>query len=120
MLDKSDTASGVWADTAYRSAANEEFMAKNGFVSHVHRKKPKNRVMPEAIRCANNAKSKFRSRVEHVLCRAEGSDGTVHPHDRHRSGHNENRLGHSRRQHQTAPVSEPNSRGMTFTSPEPD
>ena len=57
----------VWADTAYRSAANEEFMERNGFVSHVHRKRPKGRPMPEAIRRANNAKSKIRSRVEHVF-----------------------------------------------------
>ena len=34
LLDKTNTASGVWADTAYRSKANEEFMEKNGFVSH--------------------------------------------------------------------------------------
>ena len=67
LLDKTNTASGVWADTAYRSAANEAFMAKNGFVSHVHRKKPKGRAMPAAIRRANNAKSKVRSRVEHVF-----------------------------------------------------
>ncbi len=67
LLDKSDTASGVWADTAYRSAANEKFMEKNGFVSHVHRKKPKDRAMPEAIRRSNNAKSKIRSHVEHVF-----------------------------------------------------
>jgi transposase, IS5 family len=67
LLDKTNTASGVWADTAYRSAANEEFMGKNGFVSHVHRKKPKGRAMPGAIRRANNAKSKFRSKVEHVF-----------------------------------------------------
>jgi transposase, IS5 family len=67
LLDKTNTASGVWADTAYRSAANEEFMGKNGFVSHVHRKKPKGRAMPGAIRRANNAKSKIRSKVEHVF-----------------------------------------------------
>jgi IS5 family transposase len=67
LLDKTNTASAVWADTAYRSAANEAFMAKNGFVSHVHRKKPKGRAMPDAIRRANNAKSKIRSRVEHVF-----------------------------------------------------
>jgi len=58
LLDKTNTASSVWADTAYRSAANEEFMERNGFVSHVHRKRPKGRPMPEAIRRANNAKSK--------------------------------------------------------------
>ena len=42
-------------------------METNGFVSHVHRKRPKGRPMPEAIRRANNAKSKIRSRVEHVF-----------------------------------------------------
>ena len=52
-----------WADTAYRSAVNEEFMERNGFVGHVHRKRPKGRPMPEAIRRANNAKSKIRSRA---------------------------------------------------------
>ena len=67
LLDKSNTASGVWADTAYRSAANETFLTKNGFVSHIHRKKPKGRAMHETMRRANNAKSKIRSRVEHVF-----------------------------------------------------
>ena len=67
LLDKTNTASGVWADTAYRSAANEEFMDKTGFISHVHRKKPKGRAMPEAIRRANAATSKIRSRIEHVF-----------------------------------------------------
>jgi transposase, IS5 family len=67
LLDKSNTASGVWADTAYRSAANEAFMEKNGFVSQIHRKKPKGRPMPKAVRRANAAKSKVRSRIEHVF-----------------------------------------------------
>jgi hypothetical protein len=67
LLDKSNTASNVWADTAYRSAANEAFMKKNGFVSRVHRNKPKGRPMPNAVRRANAAKSKIRSRVEHVF-----------------------------------------------------
>src|SRR5262245_64515654 len=62
LLDKSNTASGVWADTAYRSAANETFLTKNGFVSHIHRKKPKGRAIHETTRRANNAKSKIRAR----------------------------------------------------------
>ncbi|WP_215764950.1 transposase, partial [Gluconobacter sp. P1D12_c] len=37
LLDKANTASSVWADTAYRSKANEDFMEKQGFVSKVHR-----------------------------------------------------------------------------------
>lgn len=66
-LDATNTAKTVFADTAYRSAANETFMAKHGFVSRIHRKKPKGRPMPEAMRRANNAKSKVRSRIEHVF-----------------------------------------------------
>ncbi len=42
-------------------------MAADGFVGRVHRKKPKGRPMPERTRWANNAKSKIRSRVEHVF-----------------------------------------------------
>ena len=67
LLDKTNTAVGVWADTAYRSQTNETFMERNGFVSHVHRKKPKGKPMPEAVRRANAEKSKVRSRVEHVF-----------------------------------------------------
>ena len=67
LLDKTNTASSVWADTAYRSAANEAFMEKNGFVSRVHRKKPKGKPMPDTVRRANAEKSKVRSRVEHVF-----------------------------------------------------
>ena len=40
---------------------------KNGLVSRIHRKKPKGRPMPEAMRRANAAKSKIRSKVEHVF-----------------------------------------------------
>lgn len=67
LLDKSNTASTVWADTAYRSKANETFMEANGFVSRIHRKKPKGKPMPEAVQRANSAKSKVRSHVEHVF-----------------------------------------------------
>jgi len=67
LLDKTNTAKTVWADTAYRSAANQAFLAKNGFVSRIHRKKPKGRPMPQAMRRTNNAKSKVRARIEHVF-----------------------------------------------------
>jgi hypothetical protein len=55
LLDKSNTASAVWADTAYRSKANERFMAENGFVSRVHRRKPPGRPMPVRTARANGA-----------------------------------------------------------------
>ena len=57
----------MWADTAYRSKINEDFLERNGFVSRIHRKKPPGRPMPETTRRANAVKSKVRSRVEHVF-----------------------------------------------------
>ena len=75
LLDRTNTSKGVWADTAYRSNANEAFMDKHGFVSRVHRKKPKGRPMPETTRRANNIKSKVRSRVEHVFAEQKSRMG---------------------------------------------
>ena len=43
---ETNIASPVWADTAYRSEADEVFLGKNGFVSRIHRKKPPGRPMP--------------------------------------------------------------------------
>src|SRR5207302_7006252 len=72
-----NTASEVWADTAYRSAKNEEMLAKRGFVSRLHRKKPKGRPLPERIRIANARKSKVRSAVEHVFAHQKGLMGLI-------------------------------------------
>ncbi len=67
LLDRSNTGSNVWADTAYRSGANEGFMERHGFVSKVHHKKPPHRDMPTRTRRSNAGKSVIRSRVEHVF-----------------------------------------------------
>ena len=67
LLDRTNTASAVWADTAYRSKENEAYLARFGFVSRIHRKKPHGRPMPERTRRANAVKSAVRSRVEHVF-----------------------------------------------------
>ena len=67
LLDKENTGSGVWADSAYRSKQNETFLARHGFVSHVHRRKPKGKAMPRHIRRGNATKSKHRAPVEHVF-----------------------------------------------------
>jgi IS5 family transposase len=56
VLDTDNTASDVWADTAYRSAKNEAMLEAGGLVSRIHRKKPKRRPMPRRIRRANAAK----------------------------------------------------------------
>jgi len=67
LLDKSNTGSGVWADSAYRSKQNEAFMDKHGFKSCVHHRKPKGRAMPAHIRRGNNTRSKHRAPIEHVF-----------------------------------------------------
>src|SRR5271154_3440492 len=77
LVDKSNTASDVWADTAYRSAKNEKHLADNGLRSQIHRKKPQSKPMPIAIAKANSRKSKVRAFVEHVFAREKGPMGLV-------------------------------------------
>jgi IS5 family transposase len=67
LVDSTNTASGVWADTAYRSQANETFLAEHGKVSRIHRKKPTGKPMPKRTARANARKSKVRASVEHVF-----------------------------------------------------
>jgi transposase, IS5 family len=75
VIDKNNTASEVWADTAYRSKVNEKYLADNGLRSQIHRKKPKGRPMPQRTARANGRKSKVRSAVEHVFARQKGPMG---------------------------------------------
>jgi transposase, IS5 family len=75
VLDRTNTASDVWADTAYRSAKNEAMLARGGLVSRIHRKKPPGRPMPERMRIANAQKSKVRSAIEHVFAQQKGPLG---------------------------------------------
>jgi IS5 family transposase len=63
------------ADTAYRSKANETYMAENGFTSRIHRKKLAGRPMPERTRRANARKSAVRSRIEHVFAEQKSRMG---------------------------------------------
>ena len=73
LVDKTNTASDVWADTAYRSAKNEKHLAENGLRSKIHRKKPQGKPMPEAVARANGKKSKVRAYVEHVFAQQKGT-----------------------------------------------
>ena len=77
LIDPSNTASDVWADSAYRSGENERFLKGAGKTSRVHRKKPKGRAMPARTRKANAAKSAVRCRVEHVFAYEKGPMGMV-------------------------------------------
>ena len=69
VVAKNNTASTVWADSAYRSKTNEEWLEKNGLTSNIHQRKPKGKPMPEAMSRANGRRSKVRAAVEHVFAR---------------------------------------------------
>ena len=47
VVTNDNTASDVWADTAYRSQANEKWLKRMGRVSRIHRRKPRGKPMPE-------------------------------------------------------------------------
>ena len=72
VIDTNNTAGDVWADTAYRSKANETFLASRMLRSQIHRKKPKGKPMPRRTARANARKSAVRSAVEHVFARQKG------------------------------------------------
>ena len=70
-----NTAFDVWADTAYRSQANEAWLKRQSRLSRIHRKKPRGKPMSERTARANAAKSKVRARVEHVFARQKDQMG---------------------------------------------
>lgn len=69
VVTKDNTASTVWADSAYRSKADEEWLKDNGLKSDIHQRKLKGKPMPEAVSRANGRRSRIRSAVEHVFAR---------------------------------------------------
>ncbi|WP_246780662.1 IS5 family transposase [Rhizobium sp. AQ_MP] len=69
VVTKDNTASTVWADSAYRSKTNEEWLQDNGLKSDIHQRKPKGKPMPEATSRANGRRSRIRATVEHVFAR---------------------------------------------------
>lgn len=77
VVTNDNTASDVWADTAYRSQANEAWLKRQSRVSRIHRKKPRGKPMPERTARANAAKSKVRARVEHIFARQKDQMGLL-------------------------------------------
>jgi IS5 family transposase len=67
LLDPDNTASGVWADAAYRSAANAALLARRGLVPHLQRPKPRGRPIPPHIVRGNASRARVRVAIEHVF-----------------------------------------------------
>jgi hypothetical protein len=101
LLDKTNTASAVSADTAYRSAKNEAFLRDNR-LREPHSPQETDgqadaRADPQGQRGQIRNPLLCRTR----LCCAEGSHGLVRPNRWHRSGDNNVRHCKHRLQHQT-------------------
>ena len=67
ILDADNTASDVWADSAYRSAEIEAKLGEKGLKSRIHRKGHRNKPLNEREKRGNETRSKVRARVEYVF-----------------------------------------------------
>ena len=67
LLGSDNTASGVWADSAYRSKDIEAKLKARGLRSRIHRKGYRNRPSRDWEKAGNKSRSRFRARVEHVF-----------------------------------------------------
>lgn len=70
-----NTSGEVWAHTAYRSRANEAWLADRMLISRIHRRKPKGKPMSRATAHANAAESAIRCRIEHVFAHQKNRFG---------------------------------------------
>ena len=57
----------VYADSAYRSQAQEESLTATGHTSRIHEKGARNHSLTKAQKSSNKAKSRVRARIEHVF-----------------------------------------------------
>jgi IS5 family transposase len=77
VLDPQNTASDVWADTAYRSRANLGALLRRGLKPRFHRAKPRGQPMPPHMARGNARRAQIRSRVEHVFAAEKHGMGLV-------------------------------------------
>ena len=81
ILDGDNTALGVWADSAYRSAEIEAVLKEKGLRSRIHRKGRRNKPLSEREKRGNKTRSSVRVRVEHVLGAQSKWNGRLPPPD---------------------------------------
>ena len=67
LLDDNNTAKGVWADSAYRSASIEAKLKEKGLKSHIHRKAQRGKPLGAHEKRGNTTRSRVRVRVEHIF-----------------------------------------------------
>ena len=67
VLDPGNTASAVWADSAYCSKEIEAKLAERSLKSHIHWRGSRNKPLTARQEAANKTRSTVRARVEHVF-----------------------------------------------------
>src|SRR5947209_15035689 len=69
LLDAENTASPVWADTAYRTKRNLEALQRRGLRERIQFRRPPRRRLSAPHTKANAARARVRSAIEHVFAR---------------------------------------------------
>ncbi|RKJ97863.1 hypothetical protein EBE87_26095 [Pseudoroseomonas wenyumeiae] len=67
LLDPENTASRVWADTAYRTKRNLEVLERRGLTERIQFRRPPRRQLSERQAKANASRARIRSGIEHVF-----------------------------------------------------
>jgi IS5 family transposase len=67
LLDDLNAGSGVWADSAYRSAGIEWLLSFLTWASHIHERPYRNHPLSDEQKEKNKERSKTRSHIEHVF-----------------------------------------------------
>jgi IS5 family transposase len=67
LLDPDNTASPVWAEVAYRSAANVALLTRRGLAPQFQRPKPRGQPMPAHVARGNATRARVRVAIEHVF-----------------------------------------------------
>jgi IS5 family transposase len=67
LLDPTNSSGDVWGDSAYRSQAREEQLARDGYRSRMHRRAARGHALSERAQEANTKRSRTRARIEHIF-----------------------------------------------------
>lgn len=67
LLDEDNDGNGIWADSAYRSAAIVAVLTLMAYVVHINEKGYRNHPLTEEQKKANRQQSTTRAKVEHVF-----------------------------------------------------
>ena len=67
VLDDSNSESGLWGDSAYRSEKIEEVLELLKFESQIHERSYRNKPLTEEQKESNRKKSQIRAKVEHIF-----------------------------------------------------